>query len=200
MEIIVIVNLIPINIKIMTAIYDKAFGNNVGSSIMMSSLLNIGIYFSSLFNFIGVIIKWIIISSLLYLCIYALDLNYRVQYISIVKIVISAEIVYISAQALVIILLYVKGINTLTSFEDTNIIPSLSNVFKTSNDFVRSLLLKVNLFSILYLLLLTAGIQIMTLMHKLSAFICVFIAWLFWIGIETDIPVIQKLIFNFLWH
>lgn len=150
-------------------------------------------YIGLAFSPISYLIKLLIVSMFLFFS--AIILNAQnLRFKMIFALLIHSEIILIFMNIINLLILYVKGINTITDSTDMYTIYGLIYFLqdKASNQPLFTFLNNFNLFTIWYLLTLTLGISIVTHLKKWKSAIIVLFVWLLGAGFQSSIVILSE--------
>lgn len=158
------------------------------------------IAFSERFQYIGLaiapiylLLRWLVIAGVLYFLAILLGTE-ALKFKTVYTVVVYSEMILLLMGVINILLLYLKGVDSVHHITDLQAIVGLDVLLtdKTANLPLFTLLNSVNVFSIWYLATLTIGISIATNFSKLKAGVLVTSVWLIGVGFQVALTAISS--------
>jgi hypothetical protein len=143
-------------------------------------------YVGILFSAVPLLIKWIFLSAFLYYGAILLNAQ-NIRYRSVFTIVVYSEFILLLMGIINLLLLYIRGVDSINSITDLQAIVGLDYFLndKQYNIPFYTFLNNFNVFSIWYVVTLTIGISIATCFSKLKSAILVSTTWLLCVGFQV---------------
>lgn len=145
-------------------------------------------YIGLLFVPVMLLLKWLILAMFLYfsaILLNAQEINFKTVY----AIIVYSECIILLMGIINLLLLYVRGINSINNMTDLQVILGLDYFIadKPHNIPLFTLLSNFNIFSVWYLATLTIGVSVVTNFSKLKSAILVSSIWLLGIGVQVAV-------------
>lgn len=155
---------------------------------------------SERFQYIGLaiapiflLLRWLVIAAVLYFLAILLGTE-ALRFKTVYAVVVYSEMILLLMGVINILLLYLKGIDSVHHITDFQAIVGLDILLtnKAANLPLFTLLNSVNVFSIWYLATLTIGIAVVTNFSKLKAAVLVASVWLLGVGFQVALTAISS--------
>jgi hypothetical protein len=149
-------------------------------------------YYSLLFTTLPLLLKWILVSIFLYFGGILLDAH-QINFKTVFTVVVYSECIIILMGIINLLLLYVKGADSINNVTDLHVIIGLDYLLadKPHNIPLFTFLNSFNVFSVWYMATLTIGISIVTSFSKLKSAILVTFIWLLGVGVHVILAMLS---------
>lgn len=150
-------------------------------------------YIGYIFNPVILLLRWLIVAALLYFIAVLLNAE-NLTYKSIYASVVYAEIVFVVMGILNVIVLYFKGVDTVTHPIHLQAIAGMDILMRNPTDNMPLFIFlnNINIFSVWYLVILKIGLSIMTRFSKLKSALIVTFVWLLTVIYQVVIATISE--------
>jgi len=186
--------MIPAMEEPLRKIYDRSFGSGVGA-VMAASVMKSIIAASIIVETGFIALRWLIIASMLYFLSRFVVGTAGTTFRRLLTIVAWCEMVFVLMNVLNLAVVYARGIGRIVSSADlTPVHKGLELFFDAhSNPSLLVLLRNVNIFSLLYVAVLSVGFGIATKATRGEAIGFVSLAWLVWMLVCVSRPFIEEI-------
>ncbi len=173
--------MIPASEQILRGIYRHSFGpGDAGSAL--SPAIRVYFFLGVLIRACAVYIRWALCCALLYLLTRLVLPDAVLKVKPIFCMVAYAEIIFIAMAVLTLLILYAQGLERIESSGDLVVFKGVDDLLglREDNPRIASVLSNINIFSLWYILVVSAGLRVLTGMKKFEALAITSIAWLCW--------------------
>ena len=187
--------MIPAIQQPMRHVFEESFGSSGADAAIAAttrSLLVIGLAFEPAWK----IVRWLILSSAIFLLVLPLSAPKRVDFKQVDSFVVYSEVIFILVNSVNLLLIYLKGLDRVESVADLTVIKGLEILVGTdySNHALGTLLENINIVSIWYLAVISVGIWIITGLRKYEAVFIAATSWLIWTALDMARPYLSQLV------
>ena len=192
--------MIPAITEPLRRVYADSFGESTAEttvSTMMRYFLLLEILVEPMFK----LLRWIVFAGVLYLLVLTVTRDRRKLFSRLFAITAYSESIFVLMSTLTVLIIYARGLDHIEGSSDLTVFKGLDFFFPgepSANLALTTLLTNVNIFSVWYIITVSAGIRLITGLNRFEAVGFATIAWLIWITLSIGQPSLVKVILGIL--
>jgi len=192
--------MIPAITEPLRRVYAHSFGESAAEttvSTMMRYFLLLEILVEPMFK----LLRWIVFAGVLYLLVLTVTRDRRKLFSRLFAITAYSESIFVLMSTLTVLIIYARGLDHIEGSSDLTVFKGLDFFFPgepSANLALTTLLTNVNIFSVWYIITVSAGIRLITGLNRFEAVGFATIAWLIWITLSIGQPSLVKVILGIL--